>query len=531
MGNRNASRVVSMLSGFGAACIAAGLLACDPFADGTALPFSSAPETSESMTGKDWQLPQALEMNPDSPSIGGDASSFRGFDLLADGDRILLAASLFDADDALYQPHARLYTQGSGWALPGSQFRRIADTGADTTFASLALSPGGNSLASFASSDGTGLTTVEYDGSWGTSSSVVVASPFQPAYDTDYHQDYGPALQSVFDPLGRAFILAKNYNNINAGVGFSVWQAGAPSGETLVTGSDASSFRHHDVVFDGVDQICASWDTSTNDLRVNCFDPLTEIPFDDAATTVDNTLTVRGHSLASDGEGVIRVVYYAEDPATSVWGVYSRRYKNGSWSSATRIDTNTPSGYEAGPAGCAGADMACAPTFPAIAHPVPALAHVGDGKYVAAWMLVNTTSKVSGLYYATYTPLDGWTAPRQLGDLYTYTTRPRFHSPRLSSNLFGDAVLTAPVMSTEGTNVAAHVYVTFAARYHVDVGFKSTVLLGSGCRYGDGGVGDDGAGPCSQPRSAVVLDDGDAMVVYPDQDASLRFRLMGVEFR
>jgi hypothetical protein len=499
--------------------------------------FGSATPLGAGVQGKFWQPPTFVDDELYIPAAQApNGGLVRDFSAASYGDQLQLIGSWFDSGTAsLYRGYARSYTDGAGWAALGPEFSQVAaDTNAYYT-TSLAVGPGGLFMANFLTTSGGA--SASYSGSgWQRYLNTTGGAFPNPGSATR------PGA-SVMDSLGRGYLFYTNGTRLYE----TPWALADPNGFSIsandVSGAGIEATANVTARFDGVTQVCATYEMSTSELKASCQNIACAAPFTFTGTHPTIDTSVVGHDSATDGEGHIMVVYYRGSHVYAKMGISSGScgYLSEAWSSnRVRIDTQSD-GY-------------LAPSSDAVAFPNgsrPGVTYLGSGRYLAAWIGVNSSAHTTRVYSSVFDPDYGWqdnsnSNPDSLqymsitppNDSDSYTTVAHAQTLTAFSNGQGNAgIAVTTIVATAATSIYpedAHVRSIAVNRWQEDVGWTGMNNFGpviegglsttpgttcfnllEGTRAADGsGDGDD----CNHPPVGVILPSGTSLVFFQAQD-------------
>jgi hypothetical protein len=490
--------------------------------------FSSQQPIAEGLEGKSWGEAYALEPLPEYDEDDGVPRTFNTFDLKASGDWLALAATFYDASLGKYQGALRNYRALDGWGDEGSALRGVTSSTVDYDFASLIGGPGGRLLAVFLSPDtgGSGLTPIStlfgLTGSWSarfSSSQSQSDSPDFPSA-TARASDL-PRHSGSFDPFGQVRFVA----NHNQQAWEMLWDRshGAQTGifqkESFDAADGSDSALSSTVLSDGLGTVCTSFEHretgEARTLQVACR-LLSDSSLTQAELVASESfagLETLGHDGASNQDGVLVYVAYRFVDGVSL--VTANTIVEGAVSDPIEISAAmTELGFEA-------AVAETADDWHLQAR--PRIVYLGENRFLAVWQGVASTGagKVSQLFYATYdASLDEWSDASPFGDELPYSHLPAHYS----FSLFGNDTLNAGVAVNRVDAESGLIHKTLVARYHFLQGWLEFEEVGAGC---DASVS---LRQCSMTPQGGILDSGQTVVAFVDQDEEGVFRLLGVNF-
>lgn len=474
--------------------------------------FEARDPQSDGIRGKYWRPATYLEVNPNSPSVTG-TRSFHTFDLAGAGEEAQLTASLYDAGAAKFIGYGRLYTDGSGWSLPGGDFASVAAAAGAVNFGytGVAGGPGKFWLSLFQTDEVAGsqrLHTALNNGSWQTQQ-ITAAGTFGPQFVTTADQTAGNPVSMTFDAVGRAYIGV--VDQTLGTVQLHRWTQNAGIDQTNV--GQVASNNQVKLVFDGSRWVCAySQDGGALDVLVQqCYDTTLSLAWNSSGQTLpspisDLALSSLGFDVASDGAGML-VAVYNEFYLGVLNHVAARFITDGTpmGTSGTFISTGMPVGYEV--SNLNGAS--------------PQIVYLGDHRFGAAWIGVNSGTQETSVFYSEYY-FGSWSTPTQIVAAETYVTAPKHQSFHLFSNGNNNAGIAINYLTTGTTTGDRKIKV---ARYHTNHGWMASETYGEGCAATGAGVG-----VCTMRPKGAILSTGTSVVVFGDRYGG-NYRLGGIEFK
>ncbi|MBL7714709.1 MAG: hypothetical protein JNL01_04520 [Bdellovibrionales bacterium] len=475
--------------------------------------FETKDPQSDGIRGKYWRQASYLELNANSPSTTA-LRSFHNFDIASAGTEAQLTATFYDAGLARFIGYGRLYADGLGWSNPGGDFASVAASstaGVNLSYTAIAGGPGQFWLSVFQTNQAAGsqrLMTGLNNGMWQTAQQTA-AGTFGKQYVTTTDETPGNPISVTFDAVGRAYIGV--VDQAAGTVQLHRWTQNVGIDQTNV--GQVATNNQVKLVFDGSRWVCAySQDNTALDVLVQqCYDTTLTLAWNSSGATLptpvsDLALSNRGFDAATNGNGTI-VTVYNEFYLGVLNHVFARFTSDGVpvGSSGTAISTGMPSGYEV--SNLNGAS--------------PQVVYLGDNRFGAAWIGIDTASQLSAVFYSEYY-FGNWSTPEMIAPAMTYTTAPHYQSFHLFSNGDNNAGIAINYLTTGTTAGARQIQV---ARYHVNHGWLSSSTYGEGCPATGVGVA-----VCSMRPKGVILSSGTSVVVFGDLFGGL-YRLGGAEFK
>jgi hypothetical protein len=485
--------------------------------------FDSRKGLVTGLAGKTWR--SVVHLEPDSTSgvsVAADGRTHLSFDAVSAGNRLVLAATLYDANAStpVYRLYARAYWEELG----------LAESGVSSSFVDLAsAAEAGQSLGAVgaignAQATSATLTTFQTTelvdaqravcrftrSDWGdptfSNNAAVVTVP------ADLRMQSGPLVSMTLDRIGQFYTAYVE----TAGNDLMVDQqalGGSPV-NLFTVGSEFSAGvpdRLVSLAFDGRRYVCALWQDLVNATTVNyrCYDALLEST--GAATALSTGSEGRGHAIAGK-DGYMAAAYFAED-SSGTMQVYVNVTDDGTFADeAVAVSDGMASGYDVlGDLEEGGA---------------PQVIAVDSGYFMVAWTAASASQ--GAVYYSLYDLAnESWSTPEILGEAISYFSETPVDSFHLFTDGHGGAGVAIRYLSEIGATRDLSTRKMLLSRYELAVGWLALEQKGEGCTPA---VATEVAG-CSHRPVGAILDSGAAVVLFQEQDSDGFYRWAGVEFR
>lgn len=490
---------------------------------------------SNGVTGKSWQTPYFVDAPIYQPGAQSRSELVKDFDVALFGTKAQVVASLWDPlTTSTYRGYARLYEDAVGWSPFGADFGQIATDGTNSlTSVTVSVDPDGLFMANLF----TAAPTLR-----SASAGYVADDGWELTATTTVHLNVpaGPgSAVSAMDADGNGYVFFADA----AAVWQSTWTEG--SGNGLAAGLNpvyagaiqaASSLTAR---FDGVGQVCATYEDATGSLLANCENVTGAGPFTFGSPdtiSASGAETVAGHDTATDGEGGIMAVFYRGSGTD--FHVYSSLATNGVWPTAiTQIDDQSDD---------FGAPWPTASGSYFIAGARPGVAYVGDGRYLAVWVGVDVVASppATQLYSNLYDPAaGGWQGAAAIDDtedsFSTTEGKPHAQSLTVFGNADGNAGYALNKIHTSdnigGTNTGstpavypedAQVRMLEVNRWHEDDGWVGAKTFTDFACFNEfdatypwlAKAGSGADADCTHRPVGVIFPSGNALVFFQAQD-------------
>ena len=472
------------------------------------------------LAGRAWRSVVHLEPVTAAPvNVDSDGRTHLSFDAASSGDRIILAATLFDSTSGVYRLYSRAYDLEVG----------LAASGVSANFVDLATSAeAGESLGAIGlvgSRTGKGVTASAFQTAGAAAQRAVCRFTGtdwgDPQFDAagpvvsipaDALLQGGPLAASVLDQLGEVYTaFVETASDLLTLESHSVGGAAAVQFAELSESSVGVADRQVSLAFDGVDQVCALWQNTAVATTVNfhCVSSLTGTV--GAATALSLGSEGWGHAIAGRG-AILVAVYFAQDSAGTMQ-VYAHLTDDGTFSGTPEaVSEEMDSDFEVlGDLSEGGA---------------PQVVALSSNTFMVAWAAASATE--AGIFYSIYTvDEDEWSTPELIDQAITYSTLTPIDSFHLFTDGDSGAGVAIRYFSNAGATRDESTRKMLLGRYHSSVGWLALVQKGEGCTPASAA---EVAG-CSHRPTGAILDSGAAVVLFQDQDTDGNYRWSGVEFR
>ena len=491
-------------------------------------PVSSIdPQSSvaDGLAGKSWGEVYALEpaREFDLSASSAEKRTFNDFALTSTGDHLYLAGTFYDDAIEKYQGVIRTYQSEQGWGGEGSGSSGFTDSSQNFDHVGLISSSAGEVLALF-SRGGAGPTPMTSvlgrNGGWLQTWSVNLSD--LPEYpDATERLSLGPVYQGAFDPLGQVrFALGFEKESYEY-----LYQRSHHQGVIEELKYDAaegsSTTASHLILSDGVGTTCQTFEnraspSDARSLQIACRvfaeDTIEETEL--VASAEYEQLETLGHDGASDGQGLL--VYIAYREIAGEWVVTANTVLEGAVSDPVEISAGmTELGYSA-------AAAESAEDWNQAAR--PRIVYLGNHRFLVVWQGVAALSsggKVSQLFSAVYNSWqDEWSQAEPIGEERAYSVLPAHYGFSLFANQDDNAGVAINRVDAD----TGQVHTLEVARFHEAAGWQEFNEFGAGC---DASVS---LRQCSMTPQGAILNTGQTVVAFVDQDEEGVFRLMGVNF-
>jgi hypothetical protein len=508
----------------------------------TVTDFQSSSPLGEGIRAKKWRDPVVAD-DPIAAFGSGEDVFAQSFDLGVQDRTFTLAAVLTELTSGLNVGYVNSYypitvigpnTEG-GWASYGSNSTRVVTlaTG-EAALAQFALGPTGTALALFQNSDGSALSAGFFSGrSWQSfleNDTGLLSTPV--GSGLLYSNRVG--LASTFDRYGRAFVAIPSVdasgNVQSAAIALNSSIAGATFSNPLSITAGALSSAELALGYDGNQTLCALYGLEPPDfgLYARCGKSTDASPFGASSTeTFLQEGTARAMVMASDGVDRLMAVY-ALSTDGSHYGIYALSAANGVWDDApTQLDLSLEEKGIQSLASVTQLDRGGS----------TGIVYLGSGRFLAAWIAVDTSRGVSTAYSSVWDAETGeWSSPKEVTDAsLSVDSSPPHVELSLFSNQKDNAGIALRLIressgysATPGTTT----FQTQVSRYHSTSGWMPAKILGNGCTAGTSSSSLLRALPGCRHRAVGAIDSrGNALVVFQDQDEDGIYRLVSSEFR
>ncbi len=569
----------------------APLLGAAALGVGLGVACSEAPLTADlgafrvaERSGMTWSEGPYLEPEAGHPSFDSSGFTHRSFAAFSSGGDVWFVGSVHERSSGDFAGYARRYRpgtgSGSGWAAPGSFFRRIApvpDAADRVGLGEVAVAAAGSrgALVVFAqispapSTSPTpepwvysGLTGVEYSGVWGPALASPIpeatAAPLVPAFRTSDSRLGGPRLSLALESTGRGWLVGPLKNEAEAEA--AVWTPGRGFVSATTVGVGAlgasapvwgtgtlSPYPSVQVLHDGRDSLHLFHASAALEARVLSI-PSLPLPLP-SVVSVASRETLRGlfgqasHEIASESGAEIFGFDSASDGEGTVWTVGLERTSggllrviglrsvNGTWTGSAQVLSR-------------GLGLGWNPILPNVAEmpaaiPVmaqkPSIVHLGGGRFLVAFSAYKPTTLKAAVYAAYYDPSLGWSAAATVDSMQGYEGHPNIEAVTLFSNGLGGAGLAYHWSYSQGATSATideDVRVLRVGRFRVGQGWSDFGSATRTCSPGDSAdlphLGRRAA--CTHLPVGVLLPDGEAVVLHPVTEGHL-VRISTLHFR